>query len=566
MSGPDVLGEVPDLSTEQREALAALLSSLGQHPEFLGAILFGSTVEKGRGVAAGDIDVLGIMGGSSWFTGCRRVLGQKFDIGLRRLDHLLDTVLARRDKFPTRDIAAGQLVSLRNPLVAEIKSVAEHNWRMGPRRPKPTSYLLLRAMYENLVSEMRAAARDPIVQAYLHALCIHNIADDYYTYYGLYVPKWSYYLDYLGERSPRMAGLMRQALEADDATRRQGYLEEMVSLLLEPLGGFPPREWVIVENIDRLRLRDPATGDWADWSPPPLEVIQPLSHAHRIGLREDIGSDLRPDRQEEYRYWDDPSFADGSLPEPALRSIVEQYSRRPHVRGIVLFGSHSLGCARPDSDVDIYIITERRGRVLERRFVNDMEFGLEFVDVHDFYHSILNRSNTSYWRNMKEGTILFHRDPSVPFMKRIAGFLFQAGMPPLQEHEVTLERTRLQKMLEDGDRLVAKGSAAALSFTDNYLLIETIKRWFRLHNLLDTKRTYAVKELHEKDAELHSLVCRFLALGAGPMERHSAIRDVVEHVLRPFGGFLPDEWGTGTVPAREGQDLGQARPIPGEES
>lgn len=52
----------------------------------------------------------------------------------------------------------------------------------------------------------------------------------------------------------------------------------------------------------------------------------------------------------------------------ALQEFRAELARDPEVRAVLLFGSHARGDPRPDSDVDLLVITrERTGRGVERR-------------------------------------------------------------------------------------------------------------------------------------------------------------------------------------------------------
>src|SRR5437763_17076584 len=43
----------------------------------------------------------------------------------------------------------------------------------------------------------------------------------------------------------------------------------------------------------------------------------------------------------------------------AIQGFVDELAADPTVRGVILFGSHARGNARPDSDADLVILVER---------------------------------------------------------------------------------------------------------------------------------------------------------------------------------------------------------------
>src|SRR4051794_4531909 len=51
----------------------------------------------------------------------------------------------------------------------------------------------------------------------------------------------------------------------------------------------------------------------------------------------------------------------------AIQRFVDELAADPTVRGVILFGSHARGNARPDSDADLVILVERDVRDGVRR-------------------------------------------------------------------------------------------------------------------------------------------------------------------------------------------------------
>lgn len=80
--------------------------------------------------------------------------------------------------------------------------------------------------------------------------------------------------------------------------------------------------------------------------------------------------------------------------DPVVKSFLRGIQKeRPHIRAIYLFGSHARGDARPDSDYDLLIVTEKKDPHLKDRIydvVTDVslqsrrDLSLKFFSAEEF--------------------------------------------------------------------------------------------------------------------------------------------------------------------------------------
>ena len=94
----------------------------------------------------------------------------------------------------------------------------------------------------------------------------------------------------------------------------------------------------------------------------------------------------------------------GSFP-AAINSIVEELKAHDAVLGLILFGSVARGCARPFSDVDLCIVTEKN--IPDAVRMELLSYGSEKIDVSIFADLPL----PIRFRVVKEGKTLFVKDP-----------------------------------------------------------------------------------------------------------------------------------------------------------
>ena len=94
----------------------------------------------------------------------------------------------------------------------------------------------------------------------------------------------------------------------------------------------------------------------------------------------------------------------GSFP-AAINPVVEELKAHDAVLGLILFGSVARGCARPFSDVDLCIVTEKN--IPDAVRMELLSYGSETIDVSIFADLPL----PIRFRVVKEGKILFVKDP-----------------------------------------------------------------------------------------------------------------------------------------------------------
>ncbi len=94
----------------------------------------------------------------------------------------------------------------------------------------------------------------------------------------------------------------------------------------------------------------------------------------------------------------------GSIP-AEITPIVEELQAHDAVLGLILFGSVARGCARPFSDVDLAIVTEKT--IPDAVRMDLLSYGSETIDVSIFADLPL----PIRFRVIRDGKILFVKDP-----------------------------------------------------------------------------------------------------------------------------------------------------------
>jgi predicted nucleotidyltransferase len=237
--------------------------------------------------------------------------------------------------------------------------------------------------------------------------------------------------------------------------------------------------------------------------------------------------------------------------EEIINQVVEEYKKKPHVIAILLYGSHALGIAKPDSDIDIYVVTNRRvAQRSKKTTIKGVEVG---IMVHHFawlVPQIVYRYKPVLVRNYKESKILHCTDAGVKFIKKLAEIVFKEGARPANETSIIFMRKRITHLAGDSVKLAAKDPLTALHVM-NVAFHTIITTYYRLHLWVRTKRTYVLKEIKKGDNFFYQLITEYLK-EYDPPKKAIILDKMAQYTLEPVGGFLPDEW---EVPVKTAEEI-----------
>lgn len=227
--------------------------------------------------------------------------------------------------------------------------------------------------------------------------------------------------------------------------------------------------------------------------------------------------------------------------EDLINKLVKEHSHKDNVIGIVLYGSHALGTARPDSDVDLYIITNNQEKWMQRRVIDGVAVGLNMMSQETAARKIIYRLDPSLYRSFKEGKILYSSDPSIEHLKKVAEEMFKLGGHPTTELSRMFKRKRFANLLEDLERLVKEDDPVIALYTMNFTFNQALESYYKFTRWTRTKRTYVMKELKEGDKFLYKLCNEYLQEN-NLKWKYKCLKKIVKYILEPHGGLPPEKW------------------------
>src|SRR3954464_7780582 len=116
----------------------------------------------------------------------------------------------------------------------------------------------------------------------------------------------------------------------------------------------------------------------------------------------------------------------------AIQRFVDELAADPAVRGVILFGSHARGNARPDSDADLVILVERDQFEMGFAERDGQEFELlRWSEAVAIRYATDNPDNAADFWQVAE--ILHDPDGAADRLRAHAAEMLAEGKPPMDE-------------------------------------------------------------------------------------------------------------------------------------
>ena len=182
-----------------------------------------------------------------------------------------------------------------------------------------------------------------------------------------------------------------------------------------------------------------------------------------------------------------------------ISELVEELGEREDVRGVALFGSRARGSARPDSDVDLYVLVEEGfWRDVGTRDGTNVEFVYSSADESREYWRARPEAFVKMW---DEAQILIDKDGTLEELRREARDLAERGKAPLDQRAIGHRRFHAEDQLR-AIRALRRSDAATASLV-LHRLVEALSGFF-----FDLRREWTpapkerLREMRKHDAAI----------------------------------------------------------------
>lgn len=218
-----------------------------------------------------------------------------------------------------------------------------------------------------------------------------------------------------------------------------------------------------------------------------------------------------------------------------FRRSLEQLMRRlraaPEVSLVQLFGSVQRGQASEHSDIDVYVLTDRRQFWRAGEVVEGVEVEQVVCPV-DVLRKRFASGDALALQAFATGETLLDRDGKGTELKALAQRLYAQGPAPLRPGQVSFQRAVLTRVVQKLGRLAPDSLEARFMAGEGVQRAVTV--FHQYHRLWTRGLEHCVGDIRGKDARAAELLVRYLQQGQG-VEQAMAF---IEAVIEALGGRL----------------------------
>jgi len=224
--------------------------------------------------------------------------------------------------------------------------------------------------------------------------------------------------------------------------------------------------------------------------------------------------------------------------------VVEQYKQDKNVLGILLFGSVARRKSDQYSDVDIFILLRKKGKISRSNFVAN---GL-CVDV---IFNFLKEAKTYLERDkggvrritshmLAHGEVLFERGKMLKKMQRTAQENLMLKTVYRAE-EVLMHKYSIDDFWGEVQRDLKKRDFLAFGMDSQLLVGNILELFLKLHGEFLRQPNEMGNLLEKADKRFFNLLEDFYRMGSD-QEKKAILAKLVEYIYEKSGGPLPEKW------------------------
>ena len=235
-----------------------------------------------------------------------------------------------------------------------------------------------------------------------------------------------------------------------------------------------------------------------------------------------------------------PPFIPSEPHRKAAEKVVNDLKKREDLLGVIIFGSVVEKTPKPTSDLDLLVIVSSFDWGIKCFKIDGITVELFIRSILKVFNDIFYGENELIVRNIGAGKIYYTKENSIIFpLKKFAEDRYRKGPPPCDETYIFLMRLMYTNAIDEVKRK-CKDSTETL-YLLNWILSKAIVDYYRLQCVWLPKWSYLILDLKERDKFLYER-CRHFLTEIDLERKYQSVKEIVEYVLKPFGGYTPEEW------------------------
>jgi predicted nucleotidyltransferase len=217
----------------------------------------------------------------------------------------------------------------------------------------------------------------------------------------------------------------------------------------------------------------------------------------------------------------------------AIQRFVDELAADPAVRGVILFGSHARGNARPDSDADLVILVERDQFEMGFAERDGQKFELlRWSEAVAIRYATDNPDNAADFWQVAE--ILHDPDGAAARLRDYAAEMLAEGKPPMDEPRRAWSRWASDDRL-DAAAGIAEDDPAAARMVLHERVIDLTATFFDVRGEWTPPTKRRAGRIADLDPGLHGLLTAFYTDGTSFAEQLALARQMLPLIYGDAG-------------------------------
>ncbi len=225
-------------------------------------------------------------------------------------------------------------------------------------------------------------------------------------------------------------------------------------------------------------------------------------------------------------------------------NISDRYSQDKNVLGVMLFGSAAQETFDKYSDIDIFILLNRKGAFTRTNFVeNGVRVDIIFNTVREVIHFLKEdrgsvRRITSHM--LAHGRILFQSDNKLQRTQLIAHKNLTLKTK-VKRSEVLMHLYSIDDFWGEVQRDIEKKNFLAFGLDSQLLINNILELFLKLHGGFLQQPNRMIEVLHALDRQLADRMENFYKV-SDIKRKKRILAELVKYIYKKSGGSLPKRW------------------------
>jgi predicted nucleotidyltransferase len=216
---------------------------------------------------------------------------------------------------------------------------------------------------------------------------------------------------------------------------------------------------------------------------------------------------------------------------PGLAAVHDEMLAREDVIALLCFGSAPRGEARPNSDLDVFAITNGTEQWKRSHTINGVEVQVQAGPL-QYWGGDVEKGNAAIIEAFATGELLFDRTGESTALKRDAEVIFRMGPRPVSPKYIQHVRYMLTNMVRDLEDMSEDSCEARV--LAGFMVVETLRFWCETQRFWPNRKPpVMLRHLQGRDSSLAAKIESFYT----SFSPAHAIA-FTDAVLEPLGGRL----------------------------